>query len=64
LEEYSVPYTGHSTVLVMIYLSKNLEFYGITGKFGALLESHLNGRYQRVDLGANNSTNSSSSSWA
>jgi hypothetical protein len=45
-------------------LIKKLEFYGITGKFDALLESYLGGRYQRVDLHANNSTNSSSSSWA
>jgi hypothetical protein len=45
-------------------LIKKLEFYGITGKFGALLELYLNGTYKRVDLGANNSTNSSSSSWA
>jgi hypothetical protein len=36
-------------------LIKKLEFYGITGKFGALLKSYLKGRYQRVNLGANNS---------
>jgi hypothetical protein len=40
-----------------------LEFYGITGKFGALIKSCLTGRYQRVTLDANSSTNSSSS-WA
>lgn len=40
-----------------------MEFYGITGKFGALIKSYLNGRYQRVTLGPNSSINSSSS-WA
>jgi hypothetical protein len=44
-------------------LTKKLEFYGITGKFGALLESYLKGRYQKVNLGTNNSTNSFLSSW-
>jgi hypothetical protein len=44
-------------------LIKKLEFYGINGKFGAVIKSYLNGRYQRVNLGANNSINSSSS-WA
>jgi hypothetical protein len=29
-------------------LIKKLEFYGITGKFGALIQFYLNGRYQRV----------------
>jgi hypothetical protein len=42
---------------------KKLEFYVITGKFGALIKSYLTGRYQRVTLGANSSTNSWSS-WA
>jgi hypothetical protein len=45
-------------------LIKKLEFYGITGKFGALLKSYFKGRYQRVNLGANNSINSFLSSWA
>jgi hypothetical protein len=40
-----------------------LEFYGINGKFGALIKSYLRGRYQRVNLGTNNSINSFSS-WA
>jgi hypothetical protein len=40
-------------------LIKKLDFYGITGKFGALLKSYLKGRYQRVSPGAN----SFSSSW-
>jgi hypothetical protein len=44
-------------------LIKKLEFYGVSGKFGALIKSYLKGRYQRVNLGANNSINSSSS-WA
>jgi hypothetical protein len=44
-------------------LMKKLEFYGITGKFGALIKSYLIGRYQRVTLGENSSSNSSSS-WA
>jgi hypothetical protein len=42
---------------------KRLDFYGITGKFGALIKSYLTGRYQRVTLGGNSSSNSSSS-WA
>jgi hypothetical protein len=45
-------------------LIKKLEFYGITGKFGALLKSYLKGRYQKVNLCKNNSINSFSSSWA
>jgi hypothetical protein len=43
-------------------LVKKLEFSGFTGTFGALLKSYLKGRYQRVNLGANNSINSFSSS--
>jgi hypothetical protein len=31
-------------------LMKKLYFYGITGKFGALIKSYLTGRYQRVNL--------------
>jgi hypothetical protein len=34
-------------------LIKKLEFYGINGKFGALIKSYLKGRYQRVNLGSN-----------
>jgi hypothetical protein len=45
-------------------LIKKLEFYGITGKFGALIKSYLRGRYQRVNLDTNNSKNSFSSRWA
>ena len=44
-------------------LINKFEFYGITGKFGALIKSYLNGRYQRVTLVPNSSINSSSS-WA
>jgi hypothetical protein len=44
-------------------LIKKLEFYGITGKFGALIKSYLTGRYQRVTLDAN-SSNNSLSNWA
>jgi hypothetical protein len=40
-------------------LIKKLEFYGITGKFGALIKSYFKGRYQRVNL----DTNSFSSRW-
>jgi hypothetical protein len=43
---------------------KKLEFYEITGKFGALIKSYLEGRYQRVNLDTNNSMNSFSSRWA
>jgi hypothetical protein len=42
---------------------KKLDFYGTTGKFGALIKSYLTGRYQRVTLGENSSSNTSSS-WA
>jgi hypothetical protein len=38
-----------------------MEFYGITGKFGALIQSYLRGRYQRVNLDRNDSINSFSS---
>jgi hypothetical protein len=44
-------------------LIKKLEFYGITGKFGALIKSYLRGRYQRVNLDTNNSINSFLSRW-
>jgi hypothetical protein len=43
-------------------LMKKLDFYGLTGKFGTLIKSYLTGRYQRVTLGGNSSSNSSS--WA
>jgi hypothetical protein len=43
-------------------LIKNAEFYGINGKFGALIKSYLKGRYQRVNLDTN-SVNGSSSRW-
>jgi hypothetical protein len=36
-------------------LIKKLEFYGITDKFGALIEPYLKGRYQRANLDTNNS---------
>jgi hypothetical protein len=39
----------------------NLEFYGITAKFGALIAPYTKGRYQRVNLYTNNSINSFSS---
>jgi hypothetical protein len=45
-------------------LIKKLEFYGITGKVGALIKSYLRGRYQRVNLHTNNSINTFSSRWA
>jgi hypothetical protein len=32
-------------------LLDKLEFYGVEGKFNALIESYLTGRYQRVELG-------------
>jgi hypothetical protein len=44
-------------------LIKKLEFYGINGKFGALIKSYLKGRYKRVNLDTNNPINGSFS-WA
>jgi len=41
-------------------LLNKLEFYGIQGKFITLIESYLNGRYQKVTLNTNTTTNSSS----
>jgi hypothetical protein len=41
-----------------------LEFYGITGKFGASFKSYFKGRYQRVILDKNESVDSFSSRWA
>ena len=46
------------------YTHKKLEFYGITGKFGALIKSYFKGRYQRVILDKNDSVDSYSSRWA
>jgi hypothetical protein len=43
-------------------LIKKLEFYGITGKFSALIKSYFKGRYQKVILD-NNSLDSISSRW-
>ena len=43
-------------------LIKKLEFYGITGKFNALIKSYFKGRYQKVILD-NNSLDSISSRW-
>jgi hypothetical protein len=43
-------------------LIKKLEFYGITGKFNALIKSYFKGRYQKVILG-NNFLDSISSRW-
>ena len=45
-------------------LIKKLEFYGITGKFGALIKSYFKGRYQRIILDKNDSVDSFSSRWA
>jgi hypothetical protein len=39
-----------------------LEFYGAEGKFKALIDSYLTGRYQRVALD-NITDNSNSSEW-
>jgi hypothetical protein len=44
-------------------LIKKLEFYGITGKFNALIKSYFKGRYQKVILDKNNSVDSISSRW-
>jgi hypothetical protein len=41
-------------------LLNKLEFYGIEGKFKTLIESYLTGRYQKVTLNANTTTNRSS----
>jgi len=41
-------------------LLNKLEFYGIQGKFKTLIESYLTGRYQKVTLNTNTTTNSSS----
>jgi hypothetical protein len=46
----------------MIYLLEN-EFYGITGKFSALIKSYSKGRYQKVILDKHNSLDSISSRW-
>jgi hypothetical protein len=43
-------------------LIKKLEFYGITGKFNALIKFYFKGRYQNVILD-NNSLDSISSRW-
>jgi hypothetical protein len=56
-------YKKHLTVSHYILITK-LEFYGITGKFGALIKSYLRGRYQRVNIDTNNYINSFSSRWA
>jgi hypothetical protein len=42
---------------------KKLDFCGITDKFGTLIKAYLTGRYQRVTLGENSSSNRLSS-WA
>jgi hypothetical protein len=44
-------------------LIKKMEFYGITGKFNALIKSYFKGRYQKVILNKNNSLDSISSRW-
>jgi len=41
-------------------LLNKLEFYGIQGKFKTLVESYLTGKYQKVTLNINTTTNSSS----
>jgi hypothetical protein len=41
-------------------LLNKLEFYGIQGKFKTLIESYLTGRYQKVTLNTNTTSNSSS----
>jgi len=41
-------------------LLNKLEFYGIQGKFKTLIESYLIGRYQKVTLNTNTTSNSSS----
>ena len=38
-----------------------MEFYGISGKFYKLIKSYFDGRYQKVSLGNNN--NSITSTW-
>jgi hypothetical protein len=40
-----------------------LGFYGIIGKFCALIKSYFKGRYQRVNPDKKNSINSFSSKW-
>jgi hypothetical protein len=41
-------------------LLNKLEFYSIQGKFKTLIESYLTGRYQKVTLNINTTSNSSS----
>jgi len=43
-------------------LLEKLEFYGVEGKFKALIESFLTGRYQKVALD-NTTDNNNSSNW-
>jgi 2C-methyl-D-erythritol 2,4-cyclodiphosphate synthase len=43
-------------------LLEKLEFYGVEGRFKALTESYLTGRYQRAAL-ANITENNNSSKW-
>jgi len=50
---------GFDCVNHEILLNK-LEFYVIQGKFKTLIESYLTGRYQKVTLNTNTTTNSSS----
>jgi hypothetical protein len=44
-------------------LIKKLEFYGISSKFCALIKFYFKGRYQSVNIDANNSINDFLSKW-
>jgi hypothetical protein len=44
-------------------LLKKLQFYGIVGKFQALIKSYLSERYQKVFIDNINLSNSAASNW-